>query len=174
MSILLSFGRVELFLTLLGEIFAQRVFHILFWEEDVNALEVGIVGGHAVVLQAWDDVHALLRHILLREGNGHFLGAVVAEIDENDHVAFLNTSVDSSVVDGLDEFVGHTLVIAFLHGLYHIGGLFAHAIHYQVVAFLHTLPSLVTVHGVETSYNAGNSSIVGFTDLRNLLDETLT
>ena len=172
-GILLRLGGVQLLLALLREIFAQRVLHILLREEDVHALEVGVVGRHAVILQAGDGCHALLRHVLLGEHNGELLGAVVAEVDEDDHIALLYAAVHRSVVDRLDELVGDTLVIALLHGLHHIGGLLAGAVDNEVVALLHTLPALVAVHGVEAAHDAGNGGIVLGADIRHLLDEAL-
>ena len=77
-------------------------------------------------------------------------------------------------MDRLDELVGYTLFVALLHGLHHISALLTCAVHNQVVAFLHTLPALIAIHRIETSYDAGNSGIVGSTNLSNLLDEANT
>ena len=86
-----------------------------------------VIGGHAVVLQAGYHLHVGFGDVVLGEGHSELLGAVVAVVEEDHGVAFLDCSVDSRVVDGLDEFVGHVLVIAFLHGLGHVSGLLAFA-----------------------------------------------
>ncbi len=153
MSVFLGLGSVELLQALLAQILAQRVLHVLFREEDVDTLELGIVGSHTIVLQARDGLHALLRHILLGQCDGHLLSTVVAEVDEDYHVTLLDATVDRGIVDRLDELVGHAVIVALLHGLYHIGSLLAHAVDDQVVAFLHALPALVAVHGVETAHD---------------------
>ena len=40
-----------------------------------------VVRRHAVVLEVGNGRHALLRHVLLREHHGQFLGAVAAEVE---------------------------------------------------------------------------------------------
>ena len=164
---------MELLLALCRQIFAQCVLDILFGEEDVHALERGVVGCHAVVLQTGDGLHALFRHVLLGEHNGEFLGTVVAEVDEDHHVALLDAAVDAGVMDGLDKLVGDTLVIALLHGLHHVGGLLACAVDKKVIAFFHALPTLVAVHGIEATHDAGNGSVVLGAYVGHLLNEAL-
>ena len=77
-------------------------------------------------------------------------------------------------MDRLDELISYTLFIALLHGLNHIGALLTNTIHNQVVTFLHALPALIAVHRIETTYDTGDSGIVGSTNISNLLDETNT
>ena len=101
------------------------------------------------------------------------LGAVVAEVDEDYHVALLNESVHAAVVDRLHELVGHALVIAVLHGLHHVGGLRSLALYQQVVGFAHALPALVAVHGIEAAHYRGYGGIVVGTHLLYLLYESL-
>ena len=173
-SIFLSLGSVQLLLALTREVFTKGVFDVLFGEQDVYTSERSVVWSHAIVLQSGDGLHALFLHILLSEHNGELLGTVVTEIDEDDNVALLNQSVDRSIVDRLDKFVGNTLVIAFLHGLYHVGGLLANTLHDEVVTFLHTLPALVAVHRIETAHDRSNGSIVLFALCLHLLDESFT
>src|SRR5574344_767784 len=48
--ILFCLGSVQLLLAVLAQVFAQRIFHILFREENMHALEVGIIRSHTVVL----------------------------------------------------------------------------------------------------------------------------
>ena len=148
---------MELSQTLAGQILAQSIAHVLLGEEDMHALETGIIGGHAVVLQAGDGVHTLLGHTLLCEHDGELLGTVIAVVEEDDHIAFLDGAIHSAVVDGLHELVGHALIVTFLHSLHHVGSLLALCTHEQIVGNLHSLPALIAVHGVETAYHTGDS-----------------
>ena len=172
-SVFLSLCRVELLLAHLAEILAKCVFHVFLGEEYVHALERSVVGSHAVVVQVLDGVHAFCRHVFLGEHLGEFLGTVVAEVHEDNHVALVDGSVHLGVVDRLDELIGHVLVIAFLHGFHHVVGLLSLALYEQVVGFLHTVPALVAVHGIETADDACHVGIVLFTGLGHLLDESL-
>ena len=158
MGILLGLGDVQLRLAVVREILAQRVLHVLLVKEDMDALERSVVGGHAVVLQTGDGVHAFLGHVLLGEHDGQLLGAVVAVVEENHGVAFLDGAVESAVHDGLHELVGHAFVIGFLHCLHHVGSLLSGSADEHVVGFLHTCPTLVAVHGIETSHDGGYAS----------------
>ena len=87
------------------QIFAQCVLYVLLVEENVYACERCVVRRHAVVLQAGDGVHALLRHILLGQYNGQLLSAVVAVVEEDHYIAFLDGAVESAIYDGFDELV---------------------------------------------------------------------
>ena len=155
-GILFRFGCVELLQPLGREVLAERVFHVLLWEEDVNAGERSIVGGHAVVLQAGDGVHTLFGHILLREHHGELLGAVVAVVEEDDHVAFLDASVHVGVHQRFHELISvlvvfRVRVVAALHAFHHVADLSSLALHELVVGNFHAVPAFVTVHGVEAS-----------------------
>ena len=165
---------MQLLLALLGKIFAEGVLYILFREENADILEVGIIGSHAIVLQSRNGMHTLFGHILLSEYDGELLGTVVTEVNEDDHVTFLDGSVYAGIVDGFDELIGHALIIALLHGLHHVGSLLTLAFYDEVVCFLHTLPTLITVHGIETTDDAGDMGIILLAAGRNLLDESLT
>ena len=63
-------------------------------------------------LQILDGVHAGFRHIVLREHRGYFLCAVVAVVEEDHCVAFLDRAVDVGVDDRLDELVGDAGVVS--------------------------------------------------------------
>ena len=77
-------------------------------------------------------------------------------------------------MDRLDELVGNAVGIALLYGLHHVGSLLTSTIDDEVITLLHALPALVTVHSVETTYDAGDSCVVVSANLGNLLDEALT
>ena len=154
---------VELLQTFRCEIFSQRVLHVFFRKEDVHTGERCVVRGHAVVLQSWDGVHSLLRHVLLCEGNSEFLGAVVAVIEEDNHIAFLDSSIHIGIDDWLHELVCVLVVlrvgvIARLHAFNHIAHLASLAIYELVVSHFQTFPSLVAVHGIEAADDAGDMS----------------
>ena len=51
-------------------------------------------------------MHPLLGHILLRERDGNLLGSVVAIVEENDYIAFLNSAIAVCVYERLHEFIG--------------------------------------------------------------------
>ena len=175
MSILLSLGSVQLLETLAGEILSQGISDILLGEEYMHACEAGIIGSHAIILQSGYGVHALLRHILLGEHDGELLGSVVAIVEEDDHIPFLDGSIHSAVVDRLHELVCDTLIITLLHSLNHVGSLLSLCLDEQVIGHLDTFPSLVTVHRIEASYHTGYgcSGNLGAM-VSNLLDEALT
>ena len=99
------------------------------------------------------------------------LGAVVAVVEEDDDIALFDGAVDVSVVDGLHELVGDAVGIGEFHGLHHILGLEALAADEQVVGYLHALPALVAVHGVEAADDAGDvcAGLIAF--LLQLADE---
>lgn len=99
------------------------------------------------------------------------LGAVVAEVDEDDYIALLDSAVDGLVVDRLDKLVGNAVGIALLYGLDHIGGLLALSVDQQVVSLLDAVPALVAVHSVETADDAGNVCAVSFAHLARVFDK---
>ena len=156
MRVFLGLGNVQLFLALLGEVFGQCVGYVLFVKEDVHTFEGCIVRSHAVVLKSGNGVHALFGHVLLCKYGGKLLGAVVAIVEEYDNIAFLDSAVEGAVVDGLDKFVGNIGIIAVLHGVDHIRGLYARALYKQVVGFLDAIPAFVAIHSVKTADDTGN------------------
>ena len=170
-GILLGLGCVELLESLGADILAKGIGDVLLGEDDVHALERCVVGSHAVVLESGDGLHSLLGHVLLSEHLSELLGAVVAEVDEDNHVALLDGSVNLGIVDRLDELVGNAFLVAFLHSLHHALGLLSLALYEQVVSLFHTVPTLVAVHGIETSHDGSDVSIVLLTHLRELLDK---
>ena len=115
-----------------------------------------------------------LLHHETGEYDGELLGTVVTEVDEDDNVTLFDAAVNGAVMDRLDELVGNAVSIALLYGLYHIGSLLTSTVHDEVVTLLDALPALVTVHSVETAYDAGDGCVVVSANLGNLLDEALT
>jgi len=171
--ILLGLGGMELSETVLREIFAQGVLYVLLGEEHRDVLEVGVVGSHGEVVQVVDGVHTLVGEVLLGEHLRQLFGTVVAEVEEDHHVALAYRAIDRGIVDGLDKLIGHALGITFLHSLNHVGGLFAGSFHQQVIGFFHPVPPLVAVHRVESSDDAGDMRAVGRANLLHFLDESL-
>ena len=153
MSIFLGLGDMQLTLALAGQILRKGVIHVLFGEEDVHVLESGVIGCHAVVLQTGDDLHAVAWLVLLGQGYGYLLGAVVAEVEENHHVAFLDAAVNGRVDDGFDKLIGHTFVIRLLNSPYHVVALLADAGSQHVISHLDAVPIVVTVHRIVATDN---------------------
>ncbi len=120
---------MKLLKTLCGDVFREGVAYIFLVEKDMHVFERRVVGSHAVVLQAGHGVHALFGHVFLSEYLCDFLCAVVAVVEEYDAVVGFDGSVDSGIVDRLYEFVGHVVVVAFLHGGHHVGSLFSLAVY---------------------------------------------
>ena len=87
MGVFLGLGYAELLAASLGDHFADGVGYVFLVEEDMQSGELVIVGGQAAVVQG-DGLHALLRHVLLGEHCRDLAGAVVAEVVEDDGVAF--------------------------------------------------------------------------------------
>ena len=157
--VLLRLGCVELLQALAADVFAEGVLYVLLWEEDVHACETCVVRRHAVVLQAGNGLHSLLDHVLLSQHDGEFLSAVVAVVEEDDDVALLDSAIDGAVVDGLDELVGDAFVVTLLHSLDEVLCLLTLAADEQVVGNLHAFPTLVAVHCIEATDDAGNHSV---------------
>ena len=144
---------MQLLLALLAQVLAQCILNVLLGEQDVHTLEVSVVWSHAVVLQTRDGLHALLWHILLSQRDSHLLGTVVTEIDEDNYITLFDATVNSGIVDWLNKLVGNALIVALLHSSNHIGALLTSTLHNQVVTLFYTLPALIAVHSVETTYD---------------------
>ena len=172
-SVLLSLSSMQLTLALSREILAESVCYVLLREEDVNAGERCVVRSHAEVLQTLDSVHTSFLVLLLCEHLCELLSTVVAVVDEDYNVAFLNLAVNGRVVDRKNELVGYALVVALLHCLHHVVRLLALALNEQVVSLLDALPTLVAVHCIEAAYDACDVRTVLVAALLNLLDEAL-
>ena len=85
---------------------------------------------------------------MLCKHGGQLFGAIVAVVEEYHHMAGTDASVDGIVDNRLDEFVGHSLGIAFLHGPDHVVTLAALAVDEHIVCEFEALPALVAVHGI--------------------------
>ena len=155
MGVFLGFGNVQLGFMRFRQILAQCIMYILFVEKNMNTLERGIVRRHAIVLQTGNRVHTGLGHILLREHNRQLFGAIVTVIEENNHVALLDSPVASRVYDRFNKFVGYIGIIRFLHGLHHIIRFTTDTVYQKVIGFFHPLPTFVTVHRIISSDNRG-------------------
>ena len=135
----------------------------------MHILKCCIVRCHAEILQVRNCFHSLFGHILLCQHNGQFLGTVVTEIKEDDHIAFFDASVDGAVDERLRFRIR---VVAVLYGLHHIRHRFAFAFHQQVVCYFDAIPTLVTVHGIITSDDAGHRARFLRTILGQLFDKS--
>ena len=156
MGILLCLGSVKLLESLACEVFAKSVIYVLLREEDVNALETSIVRSHAVILQIWNSLHTLLRHILLSEHNGEFLCAVVAVVIEDNHIARFDSTIYVCIYERFHELVGILMffgmgIVTRLNALDHIGAFASLTFDELVVRNLDAIPTLITVHSIETT-----------------------
>ena len=167
MGIFLGLCDVQLLQALAGDVFAEGIIQVILGEEYVYAREGVIVGRHAVVLQVGNGLHALLRHVFLREHYGQFLGAVASEVKEDDHVAFLDSTVDVAVYEWLHKLIGVLVllgmsVVARLYSFHHVVHLAPLAADEQVVSQLDAIPVLIAVHGIETTDDRRNTSYTCF------------
>ena len=119
-------------------------------------------------------MHPFLWHILLCEYFGQLLSTVITEVDEDNDVTLLDCSIYRRVVDRLDKLVCHTLCIACLNRFNHVSSLYTLAFNEQVVCFLHTVPTLVTVHCIETTNDRSNMCAICVTHLLDVSNETST
>ena len=154
---------MQLLQALAGDIFSEGVLQVLLREEDVYALEGIVVGRHAVILERGYGLHPLLFHILLRKHDCQFFGAVAAEIEEDDDVAFTDAAVDLAVDERLHELVGVLVllrmgVVTRLYAFHHVGHSAALAVYQQVVGQFDAVPMLVAVHGVVTPDDGRDST----------------
>ena len=139
----------------------------------MHALERRVVGGHAAVVEPRDGLHSRLGHILLRQDDSQFLGAVVAVVEEYNRVALLDRPVKAGVDDGLDKLVRHPFVVGLLHCLHHVCGFLALAADELVIGQLDALPTLVAVHGVVAADNRRHTPCRSLAMLLQLRYETL-
>ncbi len=173
-SILFRFSDMKLGFPVFSQVFSQCILDIFLIEQDMNTFERSIVRSHAIELQAGDRMHALFRHILLSQHDSQLFCTVVTVVEENHDITFFDRTVYSSVVDRLDKLIGHAFIIRFLHGLNHIGSLFALAFNQQIIGFFHAFPTFVTVHCIETTDDGCDLSGRLFTMGRQLFDKSFT
>ena len=162
MGIFLSLGDAELVKTGIGYDFSECVLHNFLVEENVQALEGSIVRSHAAVVEVRNDVHALFRHILLGENGSDFTCTVIAEVHEDDSIAFLYLCerCTCSICNNyrFDELVGDICIIRRLDTFSSGGESGTFAFSEKVISLFYTCPSLVTVHCIETAADCGNLS----------------
>ena len=144
-------GNAQLRKPLFRNPFAEGVFYVFLVEEDVQPLERRVVGGHGAVVER-QGVHAFVRHVALGQHLGQLFGAVVAVVEEDDHVTLFDKPYGGPCCirngNRFDKFIGHPFGIRSLHGLYGIGGFGADPFDNQVIGLFDTFPAFVAVHGV--------------------------
>ena len=125
----------------------------------MDAFEGSVIRGQAAVVQR-NRVHSLLGHILLGEGGGDFAGPVVAEVVEDDGIAFLDLGEGLTGGIGNDagfhELIGHIGIVRSLDGIDSGRILGTHAAHQHVVGLFYAVPAFVAVHRIETAAHRGN------------------
>ena len=145
----------------------------------MQALEGRVIRRHTAVMQIFQRVHALFRHVLLRQHDSDLFGAVIAVIEEDNHIAVTDTSVASRVHQRLHKLIGifvllSMTVVATLYSSHHIGLFAPLAINQLIVSHLDALPTFVTVHGVETTYDGSYMGAVRIAHALQVLYKTLT
>ncbi len=160
--ILFGFRNSQLFFAELCKILAEGVRHRRFGERYVQTLELRVVDGKADVYGVDKARFSLERRAL---GNNEFLlgnsagnlpCTVGAEVEAYYAVALFNQADGLSVfkyVGGLDELVGHALIITRLDGLQRVVALVAVAEGEHVVRLLGSVPVVVSVHCEVSSAN---------------------
>ena len=176
MGIFLGLGDAQLPQALLRNELADGVGHVLLVEEDVQPRELGIVGGHAAIVEG-HGVHPLGGHVLLRQHDGQLLGAVVAVVEKDHHVVGADHADGLPVLvdahERLDELVRNALVIGFLDGFDHVRRTLADAADQRVVGNLDPFPALVAIHRVVAPDHRGDLARRGCEVLFEVGDEPL-
>ena len=141
----------------------------------MHVFETCIVGSHTIELQTRNYLHSCFSNIFLRENLREFLSAIVAVVEENDNVTFFYTTVNIGINERLHKFIGILEVfsvasVAILNGFHHIGFLATHSINELIVSHLHTIPTLVAIHRIETADDASHMCTCFLTLLGERLD----
>ena len=172
-SIFLCFSDMELAQSFGSDVFAQCVGNVFLVEQDVNTFEGCIIRSHAVILQSRNRMHTRFRHILLSQYDSQFFSTVVTVVEEDNDITFFDGSVAVGVYNRLDEFVRYTFIVRFLHSLNHIGSFLTLAVYQQVIGFLHTFPTFVTVHSIITSDDRSDLACRFLAVCRKFFDKSL-
>ena len=80
----------------------------------MNTLEACIVRSHTEILQVRNSLHSCFRHILLSQNDSQFFGTVVTVVEEDNDVAFFDSSYRFTVFyvyDRFDEFVRYAFCV---------------------------------------------------------------
>ena len=174
---LLGLSDTELLQSCVAYDLTHGVLYVLFWEEDVQALERRIVWSHAVVLEVRNGRHTILRHVLLGKHDGELFRAVVAVVEEDHYIALLDGShwlAITNMYDRFDKLVGYAFCITLFYSLEHVFCCFSLALNDTVVSDFHALPTFVAVHGVEATLDRSDLAAAGSQVLLELVDETKT
>ena len=102
------------------------------------------------------------------------LGAVVTEVEEDDHVTFLDATVNRVVNDGFDKLIGDALIVGFLDGIHHIIALLADTCSEHVIGYFNAVPVIVAVHGIVATDNGGHCSGTLLAVLYDLANKTFS
>ena len=134
--------------------------HVFLREEHLYILEIRVVWCHTIILQTLHSRHTFFRQILLSKHFCQLLCTVITVVNEDNDIAFFNRSVDFAVVDCLDKFIGHALVVTLLHGFNQVIGLFSFALHKQIISLFHAVPAFISVHCIEPANDTCDVSTI--------------
>ena len=155
--ILFRFSNAQLFFTKACKVFAQRIFHGLLGECDLNVFVFRIVHGEADVYGVQKSRFSLECRTLgnderiLREGARDLACTVGAEIEEDDGVAFFDERDGFAVfgdIGGQDKFVRHACVIGSVQRGDRILRLNARSEREHVICLFDAIPVVVAVHRI--------------------------
>ena len=183
MRILFRLRYAELCELKLADIFAEGFVDLLRRERDRQLLQFFVIARRADIVERKNPVSALkAAEVLAGESVSDLSGPVGAEIEENNAVSGFYHAVPVAD-DGLDEFIRHTLCIAFLHRRDGIRILYAFAVDEGAVGFFKPVPALIPVHaadalfcGVCLSRNRGhqNALLAGLMTAKDRADVTIS
>jgi hypothetical protein len=104
-------------------------------------------------------MHLLLGHIHLCQCHGDLPASVRSEIKADHGIAVFDltnrAAFGVSFDDGLNEFIGHMVIIGVFDRCEHVFSKFSLTVHHPVVREFYPFPSLVTVHGIVSAYDGG-------------------
>ena len=152
-SVLFRFGNTQLCFAQFGKIFAQSVFVRFRFEGNVHPFKLFIVLSHASPMHfASLSVKVKSRKTALSEGTCHFTSPVGTEVEEYHGVAVFHRCNGFAVLGDYGrqhEFVRYTFGVTCIECLNGVGcSAFANAQSKHVVGLFHTVPTVVSVHGV--------------------------
>ena len=171
MGILLGLGDSQLGLALLGQVLAKGVLQALRTKGHMHARHLRIILGHAHKIGVQGATLAVKAgECRIHKGAGNLPGTVRPEVKEDHALAAVHTAFVANN-GGQHKLIGQVLsvlvhrLIRRTHGRHRVRSLHALAVHHSGIGFLHTVPNIITVHGVETTHHRGDLTNAQFVHL---------
>ena len=141
--------------------FSQCIFNILLIEQNMHTFKSSIIRSHTTIIQR-HCLHTLLRNIPLGQSYSQFFRPVIPVIKENDHISrFYHTNRTAITPDMNNRFyklISHSFIIRLLNAHFNVLGRSPNTIYNQIIRFLYTFPTVITVHRIVTTNNRSNPS----------------